>query len=102
MSVLPAPTDQRPSDPQGPLIAAFEEEQKTTVFSALSEYLHQNLFCDVSLVVGHQILRAHKVVLASSSKFFSNALDIIHLYQLLIWIENWPHMELMSVLKMSD
>ena len=73
MSVLPAPTDQRPPDPQGPLIAAFEEEQKTTVFSALSEYLHQNLFCDVSLVVGHQILRAHKVVLASSSKFFSNA-----------------------------
>ena len=73
MSVLPAPIDQRPPDPQGPLIAAFEEEQKTNVFSALSEYLHQNLFCDVSLVVGHQILRAHKVVLASSSKFFSNA-----------------------------
>ena len=52
------------------LIAAFEDEQKTVVFSALSDYLHQALFTDVSLVVGHQRLRAHKVVLASSCKFF--------------------------------
>ena len=63
-------TEQRSTDP---LIASFEEDQKTTVFSALSEYLNQNLFCDVSLLVGHQILRAHKLVLASSSKFFYNA-----------------------------
>ena len=69
MSMLPTNTDQR-SDP---LIASFEEEQKTIVFSALSEYWNQSLFCDVSLVVGHQVLGAHKVVLASSSKFFSNA-----------------------------
>jgi hypothetical protein len=55
-----------------PLISVFEDEQKTTVFSALSEYLGQNLFCDVTLMVGPQILRAHKVVLASSSKFFYN------------------------------
>lgn len=62
--------EQRSADP---LIATFEEEQKTTVFSALSEYLNQNLFCDVTVLVGHQVLRAHKAVLASSSKFFYNA-----------------------------
>ena len=63
-------SEQRSTDP---LIATFEEDQKTTVFSALSEYLNQNLFCDVTLLVGHQVLRAHKLVLASSSKFFYNA-----------------------------
>ena len=54
------------------LIAAFEEEQKTVVFSALSDYLHSAVFTDVALVCGngHQRLRAHKVVLASSCKFF--------------------------------
>ena len=62
MSMLPTNTDQR-SDP---LIASFEEEQKTIVFSALSEYWNQSLFCDVSLVVGHQVLGAHKVVLSST------------------------------------
>ena len=71
MSILATTADQRGD----PLIAAFEEEQKNAVFSALSEYLHQNMFCDVSLVVGHQVLRAHKMVLASSSKFFSNAFN---------------------------
>ena len=73
MSVLPT-TEQRSTDP---LIAAFEDEQKNAVFSALSEYLEQNMFCDVSLVVGQQVLRAHKMVLASSSKFFSNVFNHI-------------------------
>ena len=47
--------------------------QQTVVFAALSEYLHQALFTDVVLVVGHQRLRAHKVVLSSSCKFFRDA-----------------------------
>lgn len=46
---------------------------QTVVFSALSEYLHQALFTDIVLVVGHQRLRAHKVVLSSSCKFFRDA-----------------------------
>ena len=86
------------------LIAAFEEEQKTVVFSgkfkivvtdrwvptfwpemkftyffaALSDYLHSAVFTDVSLVCGngHQRLRAHKVVLASSCKFFRDTFKV--------------------------
>ena len=46
---------------------------QTVVFAALSEYLHQAMFTDVVLVVGHQRLRAHKVVLSSSCKFFRDA-----------------------------
>ncbi len=65
------------------LIGAFEEEQKSVVFSALSDYLHLSLFADVALVCGsasssgpcgpapvRRRLWAHRVVLASSSKFF--------------------------------
>ena len=70
MSVLPTMQDQRSTDP---LVSVFEDEQKTTVFSALSEYFRQHLFCDVVVVVGHEIIRAHKVVLAASSRFFYNA-----------------------------
>ena len=58
-----------------PLIADFEEDQKNTVFFALSGYLQQNIFCDVTLIVGQQVMRAHKMVLAPSSKFFSNAFN---------------------------
>ena len=70
VGILPSMSDQRSTDP---LISAFEDEQKTTVFSALSEYFRQNLFCDVVVVVDHQIIRAHKAVLAASSRFFYNA-----------------------------
>ena len=59
----------------GRLTSAFEEEQKRRVFSVLREYFHQNLFCDISLVIGDHTLRAHKLVLAASSKFFANAFD---------------------------
>ena len=52
------------------LISMFEEEQKNTVFSALSEYLHLSTFTDINLVCRNQSIRAHKVVLAASSKFF--------------------------------
>ena len=34
-----------------PLIADFEEDQKNTVFFALSGYLQQNIFCDVTLII---------------------------------------------------
>ena len=53
-------------------VSSFSFSQ-TVVFSALSEYLHQALFTDIVLVVGHQRLRAHKVVLSSSCKFFRDA-----------------------------
>ena len=52
------------------LIEVLEEEQKATVFKALGEDFYQNAFCDVILMVGSQTINAHKVVLASSSKFF--------------------------------
>ena len=52
------------------LIGGFEEEQRTVVFAALSNYLHLGLFTDVALRTKDQLLRAHKVVLAASSKFF--------------------------------
>ena len=53
------------------LISTFENEQKTAVFTALSDYLHLSHFTDVSLICQHQVaVRAHRVVLASSSKFF--------------------------------
>jgi hypothetical protein len=55
------------------LISAFEEDQRKVVFSALSDYLHLGLFTDISLTCGVQMLRAHKVVLAASSKFFRDA-----------------------------
>ena len=55
------------------LISVFEEEQRKVVFSALSDYLLLGLFTDVSLICGHQMVRAHKVVLAASSKFFRDA-----------------------------
>ena len=42
------------------IISGFENEQKSTVFSALSEYLSTGLFVDISLVCKGQILRAHK------------------------------------------
>ena len=73
MSVLPT-TDQRSTDQRStdPLIAAFEDDQKNAVFSALSGYLQQGIFCDVTLIVGQQVMRAHKMVLAPSCKFFSN------------------------------
>ena len=72
MSVLPMPEQRSTTDP---LIADFEEDQKNTVFFALSGYLQQNIFCDVTLIVGQQVMRAHKMVLAPSSKFFSNAFN---------------------------
>ena len=73
MSVLPT-TDPRSTDQRSPdpLIAAFEDDQKNAVFYALSGYLQQNMFCDVTLIVGQQVMRAHKMVLAPSSKFFLN------------------------------
>merc|ERR1719402_1766040 len=52
------------------IISCFEAEQKNTVFSALSEYLSSGLYVDISLICRGQILRAHKVVLSSSSKYF--------------------------------
>ena len=53
------------------LITSFENDQKTAVFTALSDYLHLSHFTDVSLICQHQVaIRAHRVVLASSSKFF--------------------------------
>ncbi len=75
------------SDTAHDLIQSFEEEQKSVVFSALSDYLHLSLFADVVLVCGssssssmgvavgvanpnERRLWAHRVVLASSSKFF--------------------------------
>jgi len=60
------------------LISSFEEEQRSSVFSSLSAYLHQSLFADIQLVCGlsgggqQGSIRAHKVVLAASSKFFSD------------------------------
>jgi hypothetical protein len=55
------------------LITVFEDDQRKVVFSALSDYLHLGLFTDVSLTCGLQMVRAHKVVLAASSKFFRDA-----------------------------
>ncbi len=59
------------------LINGFEDEQKSVVFTALSDYLQLSLFADVALVCGSSAgpaaerrLWAHRVVLASSSKFF--------------------------------
>ena len=52
------------------LISTFEDEQRTVVFNGLSNYLHLDLFTDVTLICGLRQLRAHKVVLASSCKFF--------------------------------
>lgn len=54
------------------IISCFEAEQKNTVFSALSEYLSTGQYVDISLVCKGQILRAHKVVLSSSSKYFKD------------------------------
>ena len=71
VSVLPM-TDQMSTNP---LTAAFEDERKNAVFYALSGFFQQNMFCDVTLIVGQQVMRAHKMVLASSCKFFSNAFD---------------------------
>ena len=36
------------------LISTFENEQKTAVFTALSDYLHLSHFTDVSLICQHQ------------------------------------------------
>ena len=55
------------------LISVFENDQRKVVFSALSDYLHLGLFTDVSLTCGLQMVRAHKVVLAASSKLFRDA-----------------------------
>ena len=54
------------------IISCFEAEQRNTVFSALSEYLSTGLYVDISLVCKGQVLRAHKVVLSSSSKYFKD------------------------------
>ena len=48
-------------------ISCFEAEQRSTVFSALSEYLSTGQYVDISLVCKGQVLRA---VLSSSSKYF--------------------------------
>ena len=53
-------------------ISCFEAEQRSTVFSALSEYLSTGQYVDISLVCKGQVLRAHKVVLSSSSKYFKD------------------------------
>ena len=42
------------------------------MFSALSEYLSTGQYVDISLVCKGQVLRAHKVVLSSSSKYFKD------------------------------
>ena len=54
------------------IITCFEAEQRNTVFSALSEYLSTGQYVDISLVCKGQVLRAHKVVLSSSSKYFKD------------------------------
>ena len=54
------------------IITSFEAEQRSTVFSALSEYLSTGQYVDISLVCKGQVLRAHKVVLSSSSKYFKD------------------------------
>ena len=54
------------------IISCFEAEQRNTVFSALSEYLSTGQYVDISLVCKGQVLRAHKVVLSSSSKYFKD------------------------------
>ena len=54
------------------LLCCFEAEQRSTVFSALSEYLSTGQYVDISLVCKGQVLRAHKVVLSSSSKYFKD------------------------------
>ena len=54
------------------IISCFEAEQRNTVFSALSEYLSTGQHVDISLVCKGQVLRAHKVVLSSSSKYFKD------------------------------
>ena len=54
------------------IISCFEAEQRSTVFSALSEYLSTGQYVDISLVCKGQVLRAHKVVLSSSSKYFKD------------------------------
>ena len=54
------------------IISGFEAEQRNTVFSALSEYLSTGQYVDISLVCRGQVLRAHKVVLSSSSKYFKD------------------------------
>ena len=54
------------------IISSFEAEQRSTVFSALSEYLSTGQYVDISLVCKGQVLRAHKVVLSSSSKYFKD------------------------------
>ena len=74
MSALPI-TNQRSTDP---LLAAFEDDQKNAAFYAiaLSGYLQQNKCCDVTLIVGQQVMRAHKMVLAPSSKFFSDTFSL--------------------------
>ncbi len=58
-------------------MSVFEEEQKSVVFTALSDYLQASLFADVVLVCGAAAgggnvrrLWVHRVVLASSAKFF--------------------------------
>ena len=54
------------------IISCFESEQRATVFSSLSEYLSTGQYVDISLVCKGQVLRAHKVVLSSSSKYFKD------------------------------
>ncbi|QQP56477.1 Protein bricabrac 2like, partial [Caligus rogercresseyi] len=54
------------------IINMFEAEQKSAVFGSLAGYLNTATFADVSLACRNQVLRAHKVVLAASSKFFSD------------------------------
>ena len=52
------------------LINAYEEEQRAVVFTALSEYLSHSVYTDITLIIQNQPLKAHKVVLDSSSKVF--------------------------------
>ena len=54
------------------VLLAFEEEQRAKVFSALSAFRRADLFTDVTLTCRGQALRAHKVVLAASSRFFND------------------------------
>jgi hypothetical protein len=42
------------------LITCFESDQRTAVFSALSDYLHFNTFTDVTLCCKEETVRAHK------------------------------------------
>lgn len=52
------------------LISATDTEYSTAVLKSLNEQRNDGLFCDITIIIRDKKFRAHKTILAASSKYF--------------------------------